>query len=65
MLQHFKVGQVIKYRNGQPSIYTGKIVKISENSLVVIDDEAGMILWNSGYAVGSCIHPNQVIEKVN
>lgn len=54
------IGQTINYTNGQPSVYTGKIVKITGEQLVVISDEAGMRLWNAGYAVGDCIHISQI-----
>ena len=58
----FKIGQRINYKNGNLSIYNGEIVKIKEHTLIVIDDKAGMELWNAGYAVGSEISFNQVIE---
>ena len=57
-----KVGQTVTYRNGNPSIYTGEIVKITGKKLVIIDDEAEMELWNAGYAVGSCIDESQIIS---
>lgn len=56
----FKVGERVDYSNGDLSIYNGKIVKIKDKSLIVIDDEAGMELWNAGYAVGSEISFSQV-----
>ena len=56
----FKVGERVNYSNGNLSIYNGEIVKIKDNSLVVIDDKAEMELWNAGYAVGSEIAFNQV-----
>jgi hypothetical protein len=56
----YKVGQEIKYRNGW--IQTGKIVEIKGKNFVVINDEAGMELWNAGYAVGDCIRESQIIE---
>jgi len=62
MEHNFKVSQTVSYSNGNPSIYTGTIVKVSTNEIVIIDDESGMILWNMGYAVGSCIHPSQVLN---
>jgi hypothetical protein len=58
----FKIGQRINYKNGNLSIYSGEIVKIKENSLIVVDSVAGMQLWNAGYAVGSEISFSQVIE---
>ena len=57
---NFKIGQVVNYTNGNPSIYTGEIVKIKEKTLIVIDDAAGMELWKAGCAVGSEITFNQV-----
>lgn len=57
---NFQIGQKVNYTNGNPSIYNGEIVKIKENTLIVIDDAAGMELWNAGYAVGSEITFNQV-----
>ena len=57
----FKIGQVVNYKNGGLSVYTGKIVKIKENTLVVIDDLSGMELFNSGYSVGDEITFNQLI----
>ena len=59
----YKVGQVINYTNGNLSIYTGTIVKVTDRTLVVIDCESGMTLWNAGYAVGSEIAFSQVCQK--
>lgn len=61
-MKKYTIGQVVNYTNGSLSIYTGVIVSITNNGnqLVVIDGKAGMELWNAGYAVGSCIHPNQI-----
>lgn len=57
----FKVGQKVTYRNGT-STYSGTIVKIYQNhQLVIIDCESGMVLWNAGYSVGSCVPFSQVI----
>ena len=61
MTQNFEIGMSVKYRNGSTSIYQGTIVKIMPNRLVVIGDEAGMKIWNSGVACGDCISPSQVI----
>lgn len=61
MKKEIKIGNVIKYTNGSPSIYTGTVVKIKLTTLVVIDDAAGMELWKAGYPVGSEITFNQVI----
>jgi len=60
---NYKVGQEIKYINGY--IQTGKIVQIIGSNIVVINDEAGMELWNAGYAVGDCIKESQIIEVLN
>lgn len=50
----FKIGQEIKYTKGGPAVYTGKIVKVKESmrTLIVINCDAGMELWNAGFAVG-------------
>jgi len=56
-----QIGQTVNYTNGHPETYTGKIVRIIGNTLVVVDTEAGMALWNMGYAVGSCISVNQLV----
>jgi hypothetical protein len=57
---NFKVGQIVNYTNGNPSINTGEIVKIKETTLIVIEDASGIELWKAGYAVGSEITFNQV-----
>ena len=59
---NFTIGQQVNYSNGNPPIYTGQVVKINQENqtLIVIDDEAGMQLWNAGYSVGSEITFNQV-----
>lgn len=44
----------------QMVVYQFTIVKIKDKSLIVIDDKAGMELWNAGYAVGSEIAFSQV-----
>lgn len=56
------LNKVIQYTNGSPSIYTGTIVEITDDYLVVIGSEAGMELWKAGFAVGSCIKISQVIR---
>ena len=56
-----QIGQTVNYTNGQPEIYTGKIVAINGGSLTIIDNEAGAALWNMGYSVGSCISVNQLV----
>jgi hypothetical protein len=58
--QPFEIGQSVNFTNGQPYIQTGIIVKIDGNYLTVIEDEAGMKLWDMGYAVGSWINVSQV-----
>jgi hypothetical protein len=57
---NFKAGQQVSYTNGSPSMYTGQIVKVKQNTLIVIDDNEGMELWNAGFAVGSEIAFEQV-----
>jgi hypothetical protein len=57
---NFQIGQVVTYKVCA-SVYSGTIVKIKERSLIVIDSNAGMILWNMGYAVGDEITFNQVV----
>ena len=59
-IRNYRVGQIVTYKNCA-STYTGTIVKVLPNQLVVIDDKPGMILWSAGYAVGDCISPSQVI----
>ena len=56
----FKIGQKINYSNGSLSIYSGEIVKITDRSLIVVDDSSEMELWKAGYAVGSEISFTQV-----
>ena len=55
----FKIGQKVTYTQCA-STYTGEIVKIKENTLVVIDDIEGMILHRAGHRVGSEITFQQV-----
>jgi len=62
---NYKVGQIVKYQNGNPTIQIGTIVKIDGNNIIIINDEAGMELWNAGYAVGDCIRESQIIEVLN
>lgn len=59
-MENFKVGQIVNYKNGSLSIYTGKIVKITTSTLIVVDNK-GMDLYNAGYSVGSEICFSQVI----
>jgi hypothetical protein len=64
-MENYKVGQLVSYKNGSPTIYSGIIVKVLPNQLVIIDDEAGMILYNAGYSVGDCVSPSQIINPIN
>ena len=48
--QTFKLGQKINYTVCN-SVYNGTIVKIKKDTLIVIDCESGMILWNAKYNV--------------
>lgn len=57
---NFQIGQVVTYKVCS-STYIGVIVKIKNNSLIVIDCASGMALWNAGHAVGDEISLNQVI----
>jgi sRNA-binding protein len=57
--QTLKLGQKINYTVCN-SVYNGTIVKIKKDTLIVIDCESGMTLWNAGYNVGSEITINQV-----
>jgi hypothetical protein len=61
----YTIGQKVNYSNGNPSVYTGQIVDIKDNGkqLVIVDDAAALQLWNAGFAVGSCISPNQIINE--
>jgi hypothetical protein len=61
-MKKFKIGQLVNYKNGSISIYTGKIVKVKDTTLIIIDSEAGMQLWDAGHAVGSEISINQIIK---
>ncbi len=65
MTNRYTVGQTVRYHNGCE--YTGQIVQTPTPSVpyyIVIDDEAGMILWNAGFAVGSNIVAEQIIEVI-
>ena len=62
-MANFEIGQEVKDTNGNPSIHRGNIVKIIGRQLVIIGDEAGMQLWNAGYAVGDCIDVSQIIPE--
>jgi len=56
------IGQIVTYKVCN-SIYQGTIVKINNDKLVVIDCEAGMILFNAGCAVGDEISKTQIIAN--
>lgn len=56
---NFTIGQVINYSVCN-SIYTGTIVKVTNNSLIVVDDESGLYLYSRGCNCGSEISFNQV-----
>jgi hypothetical protein len=63
-MNELKVGMTVSYTNGNPMfVQTGEIVKITGKQLVIINDEAGMELWNAGYAVGDCICESQIINQ--
>ena len=62
---NYSIGQIVSFTNGNPTIQTGIIVKVLPNQLVIITDESGMILYKSGYAVGDCISPSQIINPIN
>ena len=57
----FQIGQKVTYKVCN-STYTGEIVKIIKNDLVVIDCPSGMELFKAGYAVGDQISKDQVIK---
>jgi hypothetical protein len=58
---NFKIGQNVNYSVCN-SIYTGSIVKVKLHSIIVIDSESGIELFNAGYSVGSEISFSQVIN---
>jgi hypothetical protein len=64
-MENYKVGQLVSYKNGNPTVQTGTIVKVLPNQLIIIDDKAGMILYNAGHSVGDCISPSQIINPIN
>jgi len=57
----FQTGQIVNY-SVCSSVYTGTIVKVTKHSLIVIDDKAGIELWNAGCLLGSEISFSQVIN---
>jgi hypothetical protein len=59
MAKKLFVGQTVDYKQCA-SLYRGVIVKITGEYLTIIDDDAGMELWNAGYAVGAYVHVSQL-----
>ena len=55
----FKIGQRVTYTQCA-STYTGEIVKIKQDSLIVIDDISTMMLFRAGHRVGAEITFEQV-----
>lgn len=60
-LEGIKIGQKVSYKSGA-STYTEIVVKKKQDSLIVIDSEAGMKLWNAGGNVGSEVYADQIIK---
>ena len=62
MTKNYKIGEIVNYTNGNPSVYRGEIVKVKPNTLVVIDtdDKAAAELYKRGYAVGTEIAFTQI-----
>ena len=58
-MKKFKLNQEINYSVCN-SVYTGTIVKIKKDTLIIIDCESVMTLWNAGFNVGSEITINQI-----
>jgi hypothetical protein len=56
---NFQIGQEVTYSVCN-SIYTGIVVKVKSNSLIVIDDAAGMELYKAGCACGAEVSFAQV-----
>ena len=58
----YPVGTSVNYINGWQQ--TGTIMQIYHGNYVICDptNEAQMILWNAGYAVGDCIAPSQILS---
>lgn len=62
-IEDLKVGTIVTYVNGSPSVYTGKIIKVRPvNSFVIIDvnDEASFALINAHIRCGSDIQLDQI-----
>jgi len=59
-LSNIKVGQEVSYKSSA-STYTGKVVKVNKDSLIVVDDESGMALHKAGYKVGSQVYAGQLV----
>ena len=60
-LENIKIGQKVSYKSSA-STYTGTVVEKKQDSLIVIDSEAGMILWNAGCNLGSEVYANQIVK---
>ena len=60
-LENIKIGQKVSYKSSA-STYTGTVVKKKQDSLIVIECEAGMILWNAGGNVGSEVYASQIVK---
>jgi len=60
-LENIEIGQKVSYKISA-SIYTGTVVQKKQNSLIVIDCEAGLELWNAGYSVGSEVYQSQIVR---
>jgi hypothetical protein len=60
-LENIEIGQKVSYKSSA-STYTGIVVKKKQDSLIVIDCEAGMKLWNAGANVGSEVYADQIVK---
>ena len=61
-LESIKIGQKVSYKSGA-STYTGIVTKKKQDSLIVVDSEDGMKLWNAGGNVGSEVYADQVLKQ--
>lgn len=59
-----KKGDFVVYTNGQPSFYTGTVVKVMDDKKTVVvideDNEAEVTLWNAGTAAGTELYGDQI-----